>query len=134
MKNHKIILISYIFVVFLFVLSPFIINCNIFLHPRITYAKLIATKSGKYNIDAIVVYSANGKVYTKEFSFDLLKKNQIRLIYNTKNPKEIIPLSISSLYLSMKMIFIDFLFIFISAVFFTIKQTHDVGVEDIDDK
>ncbi len=125
------ILFFYIIILLLFVLSPFILNYKIFLHPQITYGQQIATKTEKYELDAIVVYSANGKIYRKEFNSDMLKNKQIRLVYNKQNPDEVIAFSVNSLYLSSKMLFLDFLFILVSAVFFTIRQTHDIDIGDL---
>jgi len=110
-------------------MSPFIINNGIFLHPKITIGKIVKTDKNSLKFVA-AVFVDKGKEYELFLERDFFKNNQVKLIYNSQNPREAIPFSFSGIFLSKKMAVIVFLFFIISALYFTIKDTKEIKPDE----
>jgi hypothetical protein len=112
----------YFFVVFLFILTPFIINADIFLNLQIkkAYKEKVEVKGQKTYV--YFSYSYKQKSYELILTEDYFFKNSIVVAFNKKRPAEVVIFSLSGLYFNSKMLVSIIMFVFISALFFSLNE------------
>jgi len=126
-----VLIIIYVFIVLIYIFSPFIIYNKIFLHQRISYGTFVRCQKDNNNF-IVVEYYIDNKVYELVLNADLLKNNKIKLICDSRNPKDVIPYTFAGLYANKKMLAIHLLFIFLTVIFITYNQTRKIEPNEED--